>query len=532
MTFAAGYALVIGVGRYQHIPRWNVPVTVRDAEAVAEVLRDPQFGAYPATQVKLLCAEEATRERMLAELEHLAATIREEHTLFVFYCGHGEYSEDGAYHLSAHDTKLIGSKKIEAGTGVSHQELIARLQHVKAKRVLLIFNACHSGNISPALGGEADELDEVGGQAMPASTASALLSTGAGRVIITACRENQVSYIGEGQLTRFTTALVDGLRGRGDVTNRGGYVSAYDLYLHTYDAVHDKAERLNQEQEPELTVLKGIGPFAVALYRGAATLGAFDEGEPPPADGAVRQVRPERSRAALNVIMSQIAGRDAAGRDLIHTGGDYVAGDKVGGDKVMGDKITTGAVSGNSGVAIGRGAQSIDARGSQGFINNSSGPTTQVYGTQRNINTGGGDYAGGNIDKRQGTFAQGDQFNLSGSFSGSVLNIKSTLSNVTQMIGAAGGDANTRDELQQLTQQLDRLLQQAPADRSRDAEVVTKRVEALVEEAIKAAPDAELMAFHTGRLRNTATSLAPVLPNILSIAERIVTLVFRTAGIR
>jgi hypothetical protein len=474
MSFAAGHALVIGVGRYQHIPRWNVPVTVRDAEAVAAVLRDPQLGAYPTAQVKLLCAEETTRERVLAELDQLAATIREEHTVFVFYCGHGEYSEDGAYHLSTHDTKLTGGKKIEAGTGVSHQELIGRLRQVKARRVLLIFNACHSGTISPALGGS-DQIDEVSGQAMPASTASALLSTGAGRVIITACRENQVSYIGEGQLTRFTNALVDGLRGRGDVANRGGYISAYDLYLHTYYAVHDQAQQLNQEQEPELTVLKGIGPFCVALYRGASALGPFDEGEPPPEEGAVRQVRPERSRAALNVIMSQVAGRD-----VTNIGGDYVAGDKIGGDKVMGDKITTGAVFGNSGVAIGRGAQAIDARGSQGFINKPSGPTTQVYGTQRNINTG-------------------------------------------------EGDANTRDELQQLAQRLDRLLQQAPADRSRDAELVTRRVEALIEEATKPIPDAELVAFHVGRLRSTATSLSAVLPDMPPIAERIVTLV---SGVR
>jgi hypothetical protein len=518
MTFTTGHALVIGIGRYQHIPRWNVPMTVRDAEAVAAVLRDPQLGAYPAPQVRLLRAEEATRERVLAELDRLAGTIGEEHTLFLFYSGHGEYSDNGAYHLSTHDTQLTGSKKIAAGSAISHQELIDRLQQVRAKRVLLIFNACHAGNISPSLGG-ADEDAEITGQAIPASTASALLSTGAGRVIITACRENQVSYIGEGQLTRFTAALVDGLRGRGDVTSRSGYISAYDLYLHTYYAVRDLAARLNQEQEPELTVLKGVGPFAVALYRGAVTLGALDEDEAPPSEGAVREVRPERSRAALNVIMSQVAGRD-----VLNIGGDYVAGDKVGGDKVGGDKITTGSVSG-SGIAIGRGAQGIDARGSQGFINKNSGPVTQVYGTQRNINTGGGDYAEGNIDKRQGTTVQGDQFNLSGSFSGAVLNIKSTLSNVTQMIGASGHDAKTRNELQQLTQQLDRLLQQVPADRSGDAELVTKRVEALVEEALKPTPDVELVAFNAERLRRAADVLAPVLPNTRQVADQIIALV-------
>lgn len=41
----------------------------------------------------------------------------------------------------------------------------------------------------------------------------------------------------------------------------------------------------------------------------------------------------------------------------------------------------------------------VDTRSSQGFLNQPSGPVTQ-----KNINTQGGDYADGNIDKRSGTF--------------------------------------------------------------------------------------------------------------------------------
>ena len=45
----------------------------------------------------------------------------------------------------------------------------------------------------------------------------------------------------------------------------------------------------------------------------------------------------------------------------------------------------------------------VDARGSQGFINQSSGPVRQVFDS-RNIDTGGGDYAEGDINKQ--TYAQ------------------------------------------------------------------------------------------------------------------------------
>ena len=42
MAFKQGHALIIGVGEYQHTPKRNVRNVVGDAEAVAQVLRDPQ----------------------------------------------------------------------------------------------------------------------------------------------------------------------------------------------------------------------------------------------------------------------------------------------------------------------------------------------------------------------------------------------------------------------------------------------------------------------------------------------------------
>ena len=47
--------------------------------------------------------------------------------------------------------------------------------------------------------------------------------------------------------------------------SRGGFISAYDLYASMYDTVSEKVQELyKREQQPELTVLKGLGSFAVA----------------------------------------------------------------------------------------------------------------------------------------------------------------------------------------------------------------------------------------------------------------------------
>jgi hypothetical protein len=499
---------VIGIGTYEHIPLWNVPITAQDAEEVAKVLGDPQLCCYPPSQVQVLSGKKTTRENILAALDGLARTVGKEQTLLIFYAGHGAYSEDGVYHLSTNDTKLDGNNKIVFGTAIAHAELIDRLRKINAERVMLIFNACHAGELSPeALGDTA--LGDIG-QPVPDSAANALLATGSGRVVITACRENQLSYTGTGKLTRFTTALTEGLRGRGDVIGRKGYISAYDLYLHTYYAVSDQAKKRGKEQEPEFTVQKGVGPFAVALYRGAATLGSFDTDETLPTEGAFREVSEARSQAALNIIMSQIAGRDivkgnqvtagrdAAGRDLYNVRGDLVQGDQ------------------------------IDARGSQGFINKSSGQVTQVFGSQRNVTTGGGDYAEGDIDKRSGTFVSGDQ--IAGNISGSNINIRSTLSNVSQLIGSADSSSRPRKQFQSLLEQLDQRLRQAPTEHTRNAEIIAKRIEALCE-VVSASPfDVEDFEYYAERLRRAADALSAVLSDIPTLISQLITVARKLAS--
>lgn len=404
MAFTQGQALIIGVGTHKYESRYDVPITVLDAQAVVDTLKDNRVCGYPAGQVNFLHNETATRAGILAALDEAAQRVRPDETLFFFYCGHGAMGTDGSYYLVSHDAKLAGGR-VAKDTGVSEKELIDGLRKIPAKRVLMIFNACFSGNISPTLA--IDDVDlETGG--LPENTSNALLGTGEGRIIITASRETQKSYIGPGPLTIFTQALVDGLKGRGGKSS-GGYISAYGLYEYIYEEVSDAVkEKYQTAQEPELTVLKAVGPFAVALYRGAQDLGTFDETEAAPDLPAVRQVRPEKAQRALNNYAATLngsgaiaqgdhaqavgaggvliggslrgnvvtgnnnrvtdtgggayvggnvntSGGDFVGRDkTVH--GDEVHGDKIGGDKVGGDKINVGNITDSKGIAIGRGA--------------------------------------------------------------------------------------------------------------------------------------------------------------------------------
>jgi hypothetical protein len=370
MSFNHAHALIIGIGSYQHQPSKNVPSTVADAQELAKVLRDPIYCGYPENQVTLLSDSSATRASILSALDDLADRINPEDTLLLFYSGHGDYSADGVYQLTTHDTQLEQGH-VKTGTAISQTELLDKLRLIPASRLVILINACHAGEISQVLGPDQQPFT---GQPLPQQTAEALLSTGEGRIIITACRSGQASYIGQGSLTIFAQALTDGLRGQA-FSGRAGYISVFDLYTHLYFTIEEKVERLipaplrqgKKMQEPELTILKGVGPYPIALYRGSKTLGDFPTDHLPPKETTPRQVNPARSQWAFEQSLSgagavAISGSltnspvttgtnntvTTSGHDTFQAGGNLTHNS---------GNVTTGNVSG-TGIAIGAGARS------------------------------------------------------------------------------------------------------------------------------------------------------------------------------
>lgn len=163
--------------------------------------------------------------------------------------------------------------------------------------------------------------------------------------------------------------------------------------------------------------------------------------------------------------------------------------------------------------------EKIDARESQGFINNPTGPVIQNFGPQHNVSTGGGDYAEGNIDKRSGTFANGDQFNVSGNFEGSNVNIGSTLSNVNQSIqGISHGLETEKEELAQLMTELNAILQHAPANKQAEAEAVATFAKQVVDNVLQPHPNKIMLQMSGDMLKKAAENVEGALPTVLKIS--------------
>jgi hypothetical protein len=111
----------------------------------------------------------------------------------------------------------------------------------------------------------------------------------------------------------------------------------------------------------------------------------------------------------------------------------------------------------------------------------------------------------------------------SGDFRGAILNVRSTLANVTQSIDRiTGADQSTKEDLKELVDQLTATLEKVPPDRAEDAEAVATLTESVVDQVTAEKPNKALLQITGDGLKKAAENIADVLPTVLGIATRIV----------
>ena len=208
----------------------------------------------------------------------------------------------------------------------------------------------------------------------------------------------------------------------------------------------------------------------------------------------------EESKAAIDAINQELARRGIQSSDPppgvplqaivqhYHVSGDYIAGNRT----------TNGSVTVTGGT---------------------------VHGPITGVNQGTVNYQGGN------QMSSGDTFNMSGNFSGAILNIKNTLTNTIQTVNSMAQAApDQKQELAHLIEQLQAALATVPADQAEAAETVAETAEELVEKAAKDKPNKTSIQITGEGLKAAATNLAGALPAVLPIATQIVQAVQKMIG--
>jgi Caspase domain/CHAT domain len=269
--FNHGYALLIGVGECAD-PKLSLPVTVKDMQALRQILVNPALCGYPDNNqhVRLLHDEQATKSAILDNLTWLGDRVATDPdaTVIVYYSGHGwlEQTSD-RYYLVPHDFDAYDWRD----TALSADDFNQALQAIKAKRLLVILDCCHAAGMASAKDEASPRLPKgVIPTADPKGMLDAL-QQGEGRVVFTSCRGEEKSWVRpDNAMSVYTYHLIEALQGAASQAG-ATEVTVFDLANHLGKAVPTTAAAMKQQQTPRFE-MRDTERFAIALLQGGKGL--------------------------------------------------------------------------------------------------------------------------------------------------------------------------------------------------------------------------------------------------------------------
>ena len=230
------YAIIIGIDKYIDHNIRNLTYARQDAETFGRLIEDQ---IHPAErEVTYLLDSEATyRNLRVAIGEDLPRLVHKEDIVLLYFAGHGSPEtvaspDDVSRYLIMHDTEY---ENIYA-TGIDMERDVVRLfERLETPKLILLFiDACFSGRA----GGrtfEGPRLKKTLADFRAGKISLKNLELGEGRVMVTACDDNQVAReyreLGHGVFTYF---LLESLKTPKQNKNT---ISIHTLYEEVAEAV-------------------------------------------------------------------------------------------------------------------------------------------------------------------------------------------------------------------------------------------------------------------------------------------------------
>jgi WD40 repeat protein len=147
------YILAVGVNAYAN-SQYDLKYAVADAREFAEEVRRQQarLGRYERVEVASLYDAQATKANILAELSKLAGRAQPEDEVVIYFAGHGT-AQANRFYLIPHDLGYTGSRtrltadglKLMLSQSISDVELEAAFELIPAAQMMLVIDACNSG---------------------------------------------------------------------------------------------------------------------------------------------------------------------------------------------------------------------------------------------------------------------------------------------------------------------------------------------------------------------------------------------------
>ncbi|MFF5955773.1 caspase, EACC1-associated type [Streptomyces luteogriseus] len=253
-------ALLIATGEYENPALQRLRSPARDAAGLAEVLHDPRIGHFDVVQVVDRPHHEVTRS-----IEGFFLDRSRDDLLLLHVSCHGIKDDNGRLYFAAKDT----DRRLLASTAISAAFVQDQMNRCRAKSIVVLLDCCYSGAFLPgAKGDTAVHVNEV--------------LAGHGRAILTATNRTEYAWEGEHlsellpEPSRFTGAIIDGLRTGDADRDQDGIVTVPELYDYVYERTLSAGVRQRPQMWAELeyrvAVARSVKVAAQRTLRPPATV--------------------------------------------------------------------------------------------------------------------------------------------------------------------------------------------------------------------------------------------------------------------
>lgn len=231
------HVVAVGINRYAN-SQLNLNYAVADARGFVQWARSQGRRAYGNVEFYELYDRQATASNIVDLMRQLERTSPQD-VVVMYMAGHGEVSGDSWYFLPTEFGRTLSLQAV-ASQGVSSAAIQQGIVKMGAQRVVLLIDACKSGSLRRAFGGDAGRkrLQSV--------------SQEAGIHVMAATDKDQLAVeldkLGHGA---FTYTVLQALRGQADTSPRDGDVNVKEVLTYSVDTVPVIAFRETQfEQFP------------------------------------------------------------------------------------------------------------------------------------------------------------------------------------------------------------------------------------------------------------------------------------------
>ena len=235
------YVLAIGIAKYRDASI-SLGYPEKDAKDFVEALKLQQGRLYGDVHVVILTNEQATRQAVLANLAQMKDRVKGDDVAVLFMAGHGFNATDGTYFYVPFDF----DKTTAEASAVVYSAIRGALAEIPA-RTMLFIDTCHAGNVL----GKTDLTAVI----------NDLTARENNVIVFASSTQKELSQESdEWNNGAFTKALVEGLRGGGDVFKEGKVMYTG---LHAY--VSRTVSVLTQNTQHPIVMPGGIEDFVVAI---------------------------------------------------------------------------------------------------------------------------------------------------------------------------------------------------------------------------------------------------------------------------